>query len=141
MGALNQYMKAGLPARAAQLVCAVWTRRVLTLTLCCLQHDELSRSPDIVERVASALLKAGLFDRAGDLFEKVRMNQRALEAYRQGGAFRKAVELCRNAFPNEVYARCWLRLLTLVTGRAAGGGVGRSPGEDEADGLGYQSLH
>eukprot|EP00051_Salpingoeca_urceolata_P019102 m.274557 g.274557 ORF g.274557 m.274557 type:complete len:1824 (+) comp19348_c0_seq8:278-5749(+) len=86
-GALSLYMKAGLPARAALLVS---------------QHEELSQSPDTVERVTSALLKAGLYDRAGELYEKVRMNQRALDAYKKGKAYRKAIDLCRAAFPNEV---------------------------------------
>ncbi|MEQ2208630.1 hypothetical protein XENOCAPTIV_009408, partial [Xenoophorus captivus] len=39
---------------------------------------------------------------AGDLYEKARNNQRALEYYCKGGAFRKAVELARVAFPAEV---------------------------------------
>ncbi|XP_053193415.1 LOW QUALITY PROTEIN: intraflagellar transport protein 172 homolog [Scomber japonicus] len=39
---------------------------------------------------------------AGDLYEKIRNNQRALECYCKGAAFRKAVELARIAFPAEV---------------------------------------
>ena len=39
---------------------------------------------------------------AGDLFEKIDQNQRALESFRQGKAFRRAVELARFVFPKEV---------------------------------------
>lgn len=88
--ALNFYMKAGLPARAANLVSS---------------HESLSQSMDTIERVASALLKAGLNAKAGELFEMARMNQRALEAYRKGHAYRRAVDLCRAAFPHEVVAQ------------------------------------
>lgn len=56
----------------------------------------------MIERVAAALISAGLDAKAGELFELARMNTRALEAYRQGHAWRKAVELCRVAFPAEV---------------------------------------
>lgn len=49
-------------------------------------------------------MKGGLFERAGELYERARSYQEAKEAYRQGGAFRKAVELSRDAFPSEVVA-------------------------------------
>ena len=39
---------------------------------------------------------------AGDLFEKIDQNQRALDCFRQGKAFRRAVELARFVFPKEV---------------------------------------
>eukprot|EP00048_Salpingoeca_helianthica_P023440 m.24360 g.24360 ORF g.24360 m.24360 type:complete len:1745 (-) comp8673_c1_seq1:35-5269(-) len=86
-GAIAQYISAGMPARAAQLVA---------------KRDELARSSDTVERVATALVSAGLHARAGELFEKVKMNQRALDAYRKGRAYRKAVDLARTAFPTQV---------------------------------------
>ena len=36
------------------------------------------------------------------MFEKIDQNQRALECFRQGKAFRRAVELARFVFPKEV---------------------------------------
>lgn len=89
-GALQLYMKAGLPTRAAQLVAT---------------NESLAQSTDVIERVASSLEKAGLHAKAGELYELSRLNQRALDAYRKGHAFRKAVELCRAAFPSEVVAQ------------------------------------
>jgi intraflagellar transport protein 172 len=87
MAAINLYMKAGLPARAARVA---------------LENSELSGVGDVMERIAAALMKGGLFEKAGEMFEKVRMHQRALEAYRKGKVYRRARDLARGSFPNEV---------------------------------------
>lgn len=55
-----------------------------------------------MERIASALLKHGLFEKAGDFFEKMNFADRALGAYRKGHCYRRAVELARREFPDEV---------------------------------------
>ncbi|KAJ8275180.1 hypothetical protein COCON_G00098050 [Conger conger] len=86
-GAVSLYLKAGLPAKAARLV---------------IGRDELVSNGDVVNRIASALIKGEFYERAGDLFEKIRNHQRALDCYRKGNAFRKAVELARVAFPGDV---------------------------------------
>ncbi|XP_030627149.1 intraflagellar transport protein 172 homolog [Chanos chanos] len=87
IGAINLYLKAGLPAKAARLV---------------MSRDELISNSDIVNRIATALIKGDFYERAGDLYERIRNNHRALECYRKGSAFRKAVELARSAFPADV---------------------------------------
>uniref|UniRef100_A0A8C2G8A1 Intraflagellar transport protein 172 homolog n=1 Tax=Cyprinus carpio TaxID=7962 RepID=A0A8C2G8A1_CYPCA len=86
-GAVNLYLKAGLPAKAAWLA---------------MSRDELLSSHDIISRITAALIKGEFYERAGDLFERTRNNQRALECYRKGNAFKKAVDLARVAFPAEV---------------------------------------
>ncbi|XP_040920859.1 intraflagellar transport protein 172 homolog [Toxotes jaculatrix] len=86
-GAINLYLKAGLPAKAARLA---------------ISRPEITNNSDIVSRIAASLIKGEFYERAGDLYEKIRNNQRALEYYCKGGAFRKAVELARLAFPAEV---------------------------------------
>ncbi|XP_031437803.1 intraflagellar transport protein 172 homolog isoform X2 [Clupea harengus] len=87
MGATNLYLKAGLPAKAARLA---------------MGRDELAANTEVINRIASALIKGEFYERAGDLFERIRNNQRALDCYRKGNAFRKAVELARVAFPADV---------------------------------------
>ncbi|XP_039604872.1 intraflagellar transport protein 172 homolog [Polypterus senegalus] len=86
-GAIDLYLKAGLPAKAARLA---------------LSRDELIANNNIVSRITSSLIKGDFHERAGDLFEKTGNHQRALECYRKGFAFRKAVELARFAFPADV---------------------------------------
>ncbi|XP_065179819.1 intraflagellar transport protein 172 homolog [Sycon ciliatum] len=85
--AAQLYLKAGLPARAAKLV---------------ISSSDLRTQSDMVERIGAALMAGGLCERAGELWESVQQFQRALEAYRKGHAYAKAVDLCRQAFPNEV---------------------------------------
>ncbi|XP_059516265.1 intraflagellar transport protein 172 homolog [Myotis daubentonii] len=87
LAAISLYLKAGLPARAARLA---------------LTREELLANTELVEHITAALIKGELYERAGDLFEKIRNPQRALECYCKGNAFMKAVELARLAFPVQV---------------------------------------
>uniref|UniRef100_A0A2K6G5V0 Intraflagellar transport protein 172 homolog n=1 Tax=Propithecus coquereli TaxID=379532 RepID=A0A2K6G5V0_PROCO len=87
LAAISLYLKAGLPAKAARLV---------------LTQEELLANTELVEHITTALIKGELYERAGDLFEKIRNPQRALECYCKGNAFMKAIELARLAFPVEV---------------------------------------
>ncbi|KAJ3234644.1 hypothetical protein HDU78_005723 [Chytriomyces hyalinus] len=83
--AINLYLKGGMPARAAFLL-----------------NKSGLKNVDIMERVASALFKSGLFEKAGELFEKLDSCDRALDAYKRGKAFRAAVELSRSMYPQQV---------------------------------------
>lgn len=85
--AISLYMKAGLPARAARVV---------------QHHAELSSQPELLQGIAANLLKSGLHEKAGDLYELARSFQQAMEAYRAGRAYRRALELARRTFPNDV---------------------------------------
>ncbi|KAL7987120.1 hypothetical protein Chor_006039, partial [Crotalus horridus] len=85
--AIGLYLKAGLPAKAAQLT---------------MDREELLANIDLINRIATALIRGELFEQAGELFEKIRNPQRALECYRKGNSFLKAVELSRSVFPAEV---------------------------------------
>ena len=53
MGALQMYMKAGLPAKAARIA---------------ITHSDISSQTDLVERIASQLVKGGLHERVGYLW-------------------------------------------------------------------------
>lgn len=85
--AISLYMKAGLPARAARLAAS---------------REELMSNSELVSRIAAALIKAELHERAGELFEKIKDYQRAMECYKKGKDFRRAVDLARYAFPSDV---------------------------------------
>lgn len=85
--AISLYMKAGLPARAARLAYS---------------RPELMSNRSLMEQIASALLKYDLHEQSGELFERMGNDQRAMECYRKGKAYRKAVELARHSFPSEV---------------------------------------
>uniref|UniRef100_A0A8C8SJG0 Intraflagellar transport protein 172 homolog n=1 Tax=Pelusios castaneus TaxID=367368 RepID=A0A8C8SJG0_9SAUR len=87
LAAVSLYLRAGLPARAARLA---------------MERDELLANGDITNRITTALIKGELYEQAGDLFEAIRNPQKALECYRKGCAFLKAVELARLTFPAEV---------------------------------------
>ncbi|MCL4124638.1 UNVERIFIED_CONTAM: hypothetical protein GTU68_062016, partial [Idotea baltica] len=87
MAAINLYLAAGRPAKAASIVAS---------------DMELQNDSGLVTNIADALLKAELFERAGELYEKVGMTREALQSYCKGRVFMKAVELARHQFPNEV---------------------------------------
>uniref|UniRef100_A0A3Q2XZS2 Intraflagellar transport protein 172 homolog n=1 Tax=Hippocampus comes TaxID=109280 RepID=A0A3Q2XZS2_HIPCM len=86
-GAINLYLKAGLPAKAARLA---------------MSRPNITNNGDTVSRITASLVKAEYYEQAGDLYEKTRNPQRALECYCKGAAFSKAVELARHSFPAEV---------------------------------------
>ncbi|XP_061900790.1 intraflagellar transport protein 172 homolog isoform X2 [Entelurus aequoreus] len=85
--AINLYLKAGLPAKAARLA---------------MSKSNIVNNSDTVSRITVNLVKAEYYEQAGDLYEKTHNHQRALECFRKGDAFSKAVELARHAFPAEV---------------------------------------
>ncbi|KAF1773853.1 WD40/YVTN repeat-like-containing domain [Phytophthora cactorum] len=85
--AVSLYLKGGLPAKAALL----------------LNQRNLGRDhKQLMETVADALYSAGMFEKAGDQFEKMEQESRALAAFIKANAFRKAVELSRKHFPDKV---------------------------------------
>ncbi|XP_046993145.1 intraflagellar transport protein 172 homolog [Schistocerca americana] len=85
--ALNLYLKSNMPAKASRL----------------LQNNyELLQNEEIVSRVISALVKAQLYEQAGDLCEKVNDTEKAFQYYRRGNAFAKAIELARYVAPSDV---------------------------------------
>ena len=87
MEALNLYLKSGMPSRASRLIQG---------------HDHLLGNNDLVASVISSLLKGEFFEQAGELYEKTGQQEQALDCYRKGECFAKAVELARHYFPTEV---------------------------------------
>jgi intraflagellar transport protein 172 len=62
----------------------------------------LTQHAELLERVADALFQQGLYEKAGFFYEKLNLNERALESFRKGHAYRAAVELCRSVYPAKV---------------------------------------
>lgn len=58
--------------------------------------------PDLLENIGAMLSKASLHEKAGDFFEHLGQLERARDSYRAGGAYKKAVDLARRAFPGQV---------------------------------------
>ncbi|KAG5668038.1 hypothetical protein PVAND_015995 [Polypedilum vanderplanki] len=87
--ALTLYMKANKPGKAARLA-------LKTLSL--LQNE------DLVSRIISLLVRAELFELAGDLAQKTNQLDLATKFYKKGNAFSRAIEIARNVAPNEVTA-------------------------------------
>ncbi|KPI84420.1 hypothetical protein ABL78_6527 [Leptomonas seymouri] len=86
--AINLYVRGGTPARAAQVVSA----------------NNLKPEQQLLEAIAAALFKAQVFEAAGDFFDKLHMTDRAIDAYKRGHAFSRAVEYAKAAAPNQVVA-------------------------------------
>jgi intraflagellar transport protein 172 len=84
--ALQLYLRGGYPTKAANLV---------------LQQG-LTSDASLCERVATALIAAKAFEKAGEFLEALKQPKRALECYQRGHAYNKAVALCRREFPAQV---------------------------------------
>lgn len=84
--AINLYLKAGTPGRAAKVVI----------------DNDLRQPTQLLDSVASALTRAAMYDRAGEFYERLDELQRALDSYIRGNAYRKAVDLARRSFPSRV---------------------------------------
>ncbi|XP_059491021.1 intraflagellar transport protein 172 homolog [Neocloeon triangulifer] len=85
--AVDLYLKAEMPKKASRTL---------------LKETSLLQDEMLVGKVANALGKAGQMDLAGDLWSRVSRQDKALECYKKGGAFAKAVQICRDTRPNDV---------------------------------------
>ncbi|GMH63033.1 hypothetical protein TrST_g9919 [Triparma strigata] len=84
--AINLYLQAGMPGKAARVI----------------GDNNITQPSNLLESVAGALEDADMNEKAGDFYERMGQRQRALESFIKGHAFRKAVELARKHFPNQV---------------------------------------
>ncbi len=58
--------------------------------------------PALLDSILTSLAKAGLYERAGELYEHMARSGEAMQSYRRGHAYRKAIDLARREFPSEV---------------------------------------
>ncbi|KAI8804484.1 hypothetical protein BJ742DRAFT_824622 [Cladochytrium replicatum] len=87
IGAVNLYLRGGMPGRAAFLLNS---------------QASLGGNTELTEKIATAAFNSGLFEKAGELYERLGNSDRALDSYKRGKAFRAAVELSRTAYPHQV---------------------------------------
>ncbi|KAL3991031.1 WD domain G-beta repeat family protein [Acanthocheilonema viteae] len=85
--AIELYIKAGLVVQASRIL---------------LQNPKLFFKDDLVQNVATALIRSDLFEKAGELFEATKDFEQALENYRKGKGYAKAIQLARVHFPERV---------------------------------------
>ena len=64
-----------------------------------MQHQDLLSDGDRVHEVISALQTSGLLLLVGDIYQRIGKTERAMEAYRKGHAYARAIELARVSFP------------------------------------------
>jgi len=84
--AIDLYLQGGRPGKAVHVV----------------NNYKQKFSPEVLDKIASALTAAGMHDKAGSFYERIGQSERALESYIKGNAYRNAVELARRDFPGEV---------------------------------------
>lgn len=51
--------------------------------------QDFLQNSELISRIASALLKGEFYERGGNLYEKIRDYQKAMECYRRGKAYRQ----------------------------------------------------
>lgn len=85
--AINLYLRSNIPIRASKLL---------------MSNPNLIHNQDLVNRIAAALIRSDLYENAGELFERIREENKALECYKAGKSYRKAVDLARRVSPQDV---------------------------------------
>lgn len=85
--AMTLYLKAKEPIKAARLI---------------LKSPQLLHDAELLNRVISLLVESDLYELAGDLSQKVQQPSSAIDYYRKGQKFERAIELARRVSPEEV---------------------------------------
>jgi intraflagellar transport protein 172 len=84
VSAIHLYLKGGLPARAGAVV---------------IRHEARETfQPALIETIAGQLFAGGMYEKAGAFFERLDDPKRAMDCYRKGQAYGRAVELSRRCF-------------------------------------------
>ncbi|KAG8230355.1 hypothetical protein J437_LFUL000626 [Ladona fulva] len=68
------------------------------------KSPQLLEDEDVVKDVAVSLEKSSFLEQAGEVWESFGDHKKALDLYRKGRAFPRAIELARKKFPNLVVA-------------------------------------
>ena len=95
ISAISLYLKGGFPLKAANVL--------IKYDLIQDQNQNQNQNQkELGERVANSLFKSGFYEKSGELFQKMSLFDKALDAFKKGNAFRAAVDLARIHYPQEV---------------------------------------
>jgi len=67
-----------------------------------MKNRSFQKNLDIVTKVCDALLQGEFLEEAGDLCDSIGQTARALECYRSGACFEKAIQLAKKHFQGQV---------------------------------------
>ena len=67
-----------------------------------LHREELLSDAEAVHQVVTALQRCNMFVQVGEVYQMTGKPDRALEFYRKGHSYAKAIDLARQSFPGEV---------------------------------------
>jgi len=81
--AIELYLRGGMAAKAATVI----------------SKHNANYPQDLLMKVIGGLQTSGMYDRAGELFERMGLMQPAMDAYRKGHAYRPAIELAKHSQP------------------------------------------
>jgi len=81
--AIELYLRGGMAAKAANVVS---------------RHNH-AYSQELLQKVVGGLQTSGMHDRAGELYERMGAVSSAMDAYRKGHAYRKAIDLAKHSQP------------------------------------------
>ena len=84
--AVNIYLKGGIVGKAAQVVI----------------KRNLYQNKELAEKVTKSLVKSRLFEKAGELYELLEDDKRALETYKEGNHFKQALAISRKIAPDQI---------------------------------------
>ena len=84
--AISLYLNSGLPGKAASLI---------------FNHG-LTQPTSLLESVATSLMKADMFEIAGDVYSSMGHIQESFNVYIKGKIYQKAIEIARKSFPDQV---------------------------------------
>ena len=70
-----------------------------------MQREDLLSGGDRVHEVVTALQHSGMLVVVGDIYQRTGRTDRAMESYRKGHAYAKAIELARLSFPAGIFTQ------------------------------------
>lgn len=67
-----------------------------------LPQSGLEYNMELIERIAASLYACGQFEKAGELFQRANLIDKAMDSFKKGNSFGAAVDLARISYPEQV---------------------------------------